>query len=50
MLKGKDKLQTVENIHNFSMITTYSRQHYDIRKILTKHWGVLKNDNILSPV
>lgn len=30
------------------MVTTYSHHYYDIKKIMTKHWEVLKNDRVLG--
>lgn len=50
MLKGRDKSGNNDNVHNFSMITTYSQQHYDIKKIMKKHWALLINNKILGPV
>lgn len=50
MLRGKEKSQSRENDHNFSMVTTYSHQYNDIKKIMTKHWVVLKNNKVLGPV
>lgn len=49
MIKGTDRITKNNNIHEFSLVTTYSRQHYDIKKILRKHWAVLKNDKVLGP-
>lgn len=49
MIKGTDRIAKNNNIHEFSLVTTYSRQHYDIKKILRKHRAVLKNDKVLGP-
>lgn len=32
----------------FALLTTYSNQHFSIKKIMSKHWGVLHNDRILG--
>lgn len=50
ILRGKSKPPSRENDHNLSIVTTYSRQHYDMKKIMTKHWGITKNNKILGPV
>lgn len=34
----------------WSFITTFSRQHYQIKKIFKKHWSILKNDLVLAPI
>lgn len=41
-----------DNGNNFScpFITGYSHQHFSIKKLLSKHWHIVKNDGILGPV
>lgn len=34
---------------NLPFITTYSNQHRDIKRIVKKHWSVLKSDKVLGP-
>ena len=31
-------------------VTTFSTQHFSVKKLLKKHWHILKNDPILGPV
>lgn len=33
MLNGRSKSYSGENDHNFSLVTTYSHQYYDIKNI-----------------
>lgn len=47
-----DKSPQVENREDFSLafLTTYSSQHWAIKRIFKRHWPVIKNDRILRPL
>lgn len=42
----KPKIQ--DDSFKFSFITGYSNQHYDIKKIMQKHWKVLRGYRVLG--
>lgn len=50
ILCSTSKSKSNDEDHNFSIVTTYSQQYYDIKKIMSKQWAVLKNDRVLGPV
>lgn len=47
-----DKPPRAEDREDFGLafITTYSSQHWAIKRIIKKHWPVIKNDRILGPL
>lgn len=56
-----DKGYNVENINKvlggqgvsdkigLSLVTVFSTQNVSVKKIIKKHWGVLKNDRVFGP-
>lgn len=48
----RDKPPQVQDREDFGLafITTYSSQHWAIKRIIRKHWSVIKNDRILGPL
>lgn len=48
ILAPKDKSRRMLG-YEWSFQTTYSNQHGVIKKLLNKHWKVLKNDEVLGP-
>lgn len=48
----RDKPPQVNNGEDFNLafLTTYSSQHWAIKKIIKRHWPVIKNDRVLGPL
>lgn len=44
----KPKMTNEETNFSWPFITGYSHQHYMIKKLVCKHWHILKNDHILG--
>lgn len=42
------KTKKVNESFKYSLITTYSNQHYDVKKIIQNHWNVLKGHRVLG--
>lgn len=47
-----DKPPQVENREDFGLafLTTYSSQHWAVKRIIKRHWPVIKNDRVLGPL
>lgn len=48
LLVEKPKMTNKETNFSWSFITGYSYQHYMIKKLLNKHWHILKKYHILG--
>lgn len=49
LLIDQTKPNTSERF-KWPFFTTFSGQHYKIKKSFKKHWSVLKNDRVLGPI
>lgn len=47
--KRADTEVSIDNRFGWSLTTSYSNQHFAIKRLLKKHWGVLKNDRVFCP-
>lgn len=52
LLVEKSVVLTCEPNNNFScpFVTRYSQQHFSIKKLIYKHWHIIKNDHVLNSV
>lgn len=45
----RQEQQGVSDKIGLSLVTVFSTQNVSVKKIIKKHWGVLKNDRVFGP-